>query len=116
MIPDWVGAVENAWQMLRTDGQLGTVDFYVSRKYPPEGMKKHRWFTRSFWPVWFTLDNVFPSPDHLPYLQRRFESVHFCEHLGKVPYMPLLRVPYYTFVGRKSWSEAERAAESTPQG
>ena len=29
---------------------------------------------------------------------------HFAEHLGKMPYMPLARVPYYTFVGRKSAS------------
>lgn len=101
MIPDWIGAVENGWAMLRAGGTLGAVDFYVSRKYPAEGMQRHGWLMRSFWPAWFSMDNVFPSPDHVPYLHRRFEPLQFREHRGKMPYMPLARVPYYTFVGRK---------------
>ncbi len=101
MIPDWIGAMENGRAMLREGGCLGAVDFYVSRKYPAEGMRRHGWWTRSFWPAWFSMDNVFPSPDHVPYLHRRFEPLHFAEHLGKIPYMLLARVPYYTFVGRK---------------
>ncbi|MDY0168886.1 MAG: class I SAM-dependent methyltransferase [Thermoguttaceae bacterium] len=101
MIPDWIGAVENGRAMLRDGGRLGAVDFYVSRKYPAEGMRRHGWLTRSFWPAWFSMDNVFPSPDHVPYLHRRFEPLHFAEHRGKMPYMPLARVPYYTFAGRK---------------
>jgi S-adenosylmethionine-diacylgycerolhomoserine-N-methlytransferase len=101
MIPDWFAAVDNALAMLRPGGLIGVVDFYVSRKHPAEGMRRHRWPTRSFWPVWFATDNVFPSPDHVPYLHRRFEPVHFGEHRAKVPYLPLVRVPYYIFVGRK---------------
>ena len=54
------------------------------------------------WPVWFGADNVFLSPDHVPYLQRCFETVRLEEHRAKVPYMPLFRVPYYTFMGRKA--------------
>jgi len=27
--------------------------------------------------------------------------LHFEEHRAKVPYIPLTRVPYYLFVGRK---------------
>ncbi len=102
MIPDWIGAIENGRSMLREGGCLGAVDFYVSRKYPAEGMRRHGWLVRSFWPAWFSMGNVFPSPDHVPYLYRRFAPLHFTEHLGKVPYMPLARVPYYTFVGRKA--------------
>jgi S-adenosylmethionine-diacylgycerolhomoserine-N-methlytransferase len=101
MIPDWFAALENAWAMLRPGGLIGVVDFYVSRKYPQAGLKRHRWFTRSFWPIWFASDNVFPSPDHVPMLFRRFDPVHFDELRGKVPYLPLVRVPYYVFVGRK---------------
>ncbi len=101
MIPDWFAAMENALAMLRPGGLIGVVDFYVSRKYPPDGLKRHRWFTRSFWPVWFASDNVFPSPDHVPFLHRHFEPVHFEEHRAKVPYIPFIRTPYYTFVGRK---------------
>lgn len=101
MIPDWYAAIENALQMLRPGGIIGVVDFYVSRKYPADGLRRHRWLTRTFWPAWFANDNVFPSADHVPYLHRRFEPLHFEEHLAKVPYIPLLKTPYYTFVGRK---------------
>ena len=57
--------------------------------------------SRFFWPTWFGHDNVFPSPDHLPWLQSRFQTVKLEERLGKVPYLPL-KAPYYIFVGRKA--------------
>jgi len=101
MIPDWFAAVENAHKMLKEGGQIGVVDFYVSRKYPVDGLVRHGWFTRSFWPVWFASDNVFPSPDHVPFLHRRFEPTQFTEARAKVPYLFFLRTPYYRFIGRK---------------
>lgn len=101
MIPDWFAAMENARAMLRPGGVIGVVDFYVSRKYPSDGLRKHSWFTRHFWPVWFATDNVFPSRDHVPYLHRRFAPLTFEERKAKVPYLPLIRTPYYIFVGKK---------------
>ncbi len=101
MIPDWFAALDNALAMLRPGGVIGITDFFVSRKYPAEGAVRHSWFTRSFWPLWFGADNVFLSPDHMPYLHRHFHPVRMEEHRAKVPYIPLIRVPYYTFVGRK---------------
>lgn len=99
MIPDWFGAIENAKRMLKPDAQLGVVDFYVSRKYPLENLQKHNWFTRNFWPVWFSNDNVYPSADHVPFLMRNFDTKLFTEHRAKVPYLPIIRVPYYNFIG-----------------
>jgi S-adenosylmethionine-diacylgycerolhomoserine-N-methlytransferase len=101
MIPDWFAAIENAIAMLKPGGLIGVADFYVSRKYPAEEAKRHGWFTRNFWPCWFGNDNVFPSPDHVPFLHRHFDPVHFEEHKAKVPYIPFIRTPYYIFVGRK---------------
>jgi S-adenosylmethionine-diacylgycerolhomoserine-N-methlytransferase len=101
MIPDWFAAIENALAMLRPGGTIGIVDFYVGRKFAGDGLARHGWFTRTFWPTWFALDNVFPSADHVPFLQRHFDVLHFSEHRAKVPYIPLARVPYYLFVGRK---------------
>ncbi len=101
MIPDWFAAVENALRILKPGGQIGVVDFYVSRKHVQEGLKKHGWFTRSFWPVWFNVDNVFPSPDHLPFLRSHFETVLCQESKSKVPYIPFIRTPFYQFIGRK---------------
>lgn len=101
MIPDWFGAIENALAMLKPGGQIAVVDFYVSRKYPADTHRRHGWWTRNFWRGWFDRDNVFPSPDHVPFLHRHFEPSHFTENRAKVPYIPLMRVPYYAFVGRK---------------
>lgn len=101
MIPDWFAALERARQLLKPGGTLGVVDFYVARKYPAAGHRKHSWFTRSFWPVWLGSDNVFPNPDHVPYLHRYFEPVQFNEEWTRMRYFPLVRVPYYRFIGRK---------------
>ncbi len=101
MIPDWFAAIENALRILKPGGQIGVVDFYVSRKHAAEGMKRHGWFTRSFWPVWFAGDNVFPSTDHLPFLQSHFETQWMQESKSKVPYIPFIRTPFYQFIGRK---------------
>jgi len=101
MIPDWFAAIDNAAAMLRSGGRIGVVDFYVSRKHPAEGLRRHGASTRWFWPAWFSMDNVFPSADHLPLLLRRFETLYLAEDRGKVPYLPLGRVPYYQFIGRK---------------
>lgn len=101
MIPDWFAAIENAIAMLKPGGVIGVVDFYISRKYPRDGLKRHGAMTRGFWPLWFANDNVFPSPDHVPFLHRHFEPLHFEEAIAKVPYIPLARTPYYWFIGKK---------------
>jgi S-adenosylmethionine-diacylgycerolhomoserine-N-methlytransferase len=101
MIPDWFAAIDNGLAMLRPGGTLAVVDFYVSRKYPAQGLRKHGWFSRNFWPVWFGNDNVFPNADHLPYLQSRLETLELDERQARIPYLPLVRAPYYRFRGRK---------------
>ena len=101
MIPDWFLAVDQALRMLKPGGTFAVVDFFVARKWPAEELKKHSWATRTFWQVWFAIDNVFLDPDHIPYLQSRFETVSLIQDRGKVPLMPFVRAPYYRFVGRK---------------
>lgn len=110
MIPDWFSAIENALRMLKPGGIIGVVDFYVSRKHAFEGTQHHGWFTRSFWPLWFASDNVFPSADHLPFLKTHFETVWCQESRSKVPYMPLIRAPFYQFIGRKNEPASQRAS------
>lgn len=101
MIPDWFAAIDAAWRLLKPGGVIGVVDFYVSRKWPESDRSKHAWSTRHFWRTWFDADNVFPSPDHLPYLHHRFECISLHEQRAKLPYLPLVRMPYYRFVGQK---------------
>lgn len=102
MIPGWFRVVEQAYRMLKPGGLIGVVDFYVAEKHPTVGAVRHRWSTRTFWPIWFAADNVFLSPDHLPYLHYRFEAIHVREHRTRLPYLPSVRAPYYEFIGRKS--------------
>jgi S-adenosylmethionine-diacylgycerolhomoserine-N-methlytransferase len=101
MIPNWFAALERAVCLLKPGGTIGVVDFYVSRKWPAALMRRHSAFQRFFWPAWFGFDNVFLSPDHLPWLQAHFETVRLEECLAGLPYMLGLKAPYYVFLGRK---------------
>jgi S-adenosylmethionine-diacylgycerolhomoserine-N-methlytransferase len=101
MIPDWFAAIDNALAMLRPGGFIGVVDFYVSRKHPAHGLKRHSLFDRTFWPMWFGHDGVRPNPDHLPYLLARSTQVSLVESHARVPYLPGLRCPHYRYIGRK---------------
>ena len=40
-------------------------------------------------------------PDHLPFLQSHLQTLHLDEERAKIPYLPLVRAPYYVFIGRK---------------
>lgn len=101
MIPDWRGALDNALAMLRPGGQLAIVDFYVSQAQPAAGLRRHRAWTRWFWPKWFGHDGVHPNAAHLPLLRESLPQHSLIEADAAVPYLPGLRVPYYRFVGRK---------------
>lgn len=101
MIPDWFAAIERAWDMLRVGGTIGIVDFHVSRKHGGPGHPAQGWAARHFWPAWFDRDNVRLSPDHLPYVQRRFETQVLTTARAPVPYLPGARIPYYVFTGTK---------------
>jgi len=102
MIPDWFKAIERAYDNLKPGGLIGVVDFYVARKWPDAALRRQSWWRRTFWPIWFGWDNVYPSPDHLPFLRGKFETVLLKEAAGKVPYLLGLQAPYYIFVGRKT--------------
>jgi S-adenosylmethionine-diacylgycerolhomoserine-N-methlytransferase len=101
MVPNWFQALERALALLRPGGMVGVVDFYVARKWPAEGMRRQGALGRWFWRAWFGLDNVFLSPDHLPWLQAHFEVLRLEERRGRVPYLLGLKAPYYIFLGRK---------------
>jgi S-adenosylmethionine-diacylgycerolhomoserine-N-methlytransferase len=101
MIPDWFKAIDHAHALLKPGGVIGVVDFYVARKWPAPGLRRHSRFQRWFWPWLFSWDNVFLSPDHLPYLLTRFKLEWLAEGMGPVPYLFGLQAPYYLFVGKK---------------
>jgi len=101
MMPDPLAAIDHAISILKPGGTIGVVDFYVSAKFPRQDMQKHSAWTRHFWPLWFGMDNVFLTPHLLSYLQRKLSVVSLHESAGRVPYVPLGKVPYFRFVGLK---------------
>lgn len=101
MIPDWFDALLNAKRLLKPGGVIAVTDFYVSRKYPDNGLCKHGWLKRTFWQSWFAADNVFLTGDHLAMLQRHFSPTSILECQGKVPFLPLMKVPFFVFLGAK---------------
>ncbi|HJU40673.1 MAG TPA: methyltransferase domain-containing protein [Tahibacter sp.] len=101
MIPPWRAAIANAIAMLKPGGTLGVVDFYVSDKNPAPGLVRHGALTRRFWPAWFGHDGVKLSAEPLAELRARLPQHTLAECRAPVPYLPLLRVPYYRFVGTK---------------
>lgn len=101
MIPNWRAALVNALAMLKPGGTLGVVDFYVAAEQPLAGCSHHSWITRKFWPAWFGHDGVRLDSAQLPTLCSVLKTCELTESSAPVPYLPLLRMPYYACIGRK---------------
>ena len=101
MTANWRKTICNAVRMLRPGGTLGVVDFFVSEATPPPGEARHSWISRQFWPRWFAHDGVHLTPEHRRVLGDCTDALHLEQHTAPVPWLPLLRVPYYLYIGRK---------------
>lgn len=98
MIPDWIAALKEAERILKPGGVIAIVDFYIGQKFHHSN---NSLWTRTFWPFWFGMDNVFPSPDMLPYLKHGFKVQTLNEHKHRIPYLMGLSAPVFQFVGHK---------------
>lgn len=101
MMPTWPDVLANALSMLKPGGQLAAIDFYVSDAAPAAGRVRHGAFVRRFWPAWFGHDGVRLDAGPLSALCDAFPGHRLTETRATVPYLPLLRVPCYRFLGRK---------------
>ncbi len=108
MITNWMSVVDHALKLLKPAGTLAIVDFYVSRKFELAGETEHNWWTRTFWPIWFSFDNVFLRPDVRHYLKSRLKMVEDITAKGPIPYVPLGEVPYFRFIGEKRKSSTKK--------
>ncbi len=101
MMRNWRAAVDNALDIVRPGGRIGVVDFFVSAAQPASGRARHGFLTRTCWPLWFARDGV--RLDHrLPdYLLSRLRNTELTEEWASIPYLPGLRVPYFTIVGER---------------
>lgn len=93
MMPQWQSVLANAHAMLVPGGRFGIVDFHLPARASRLG--------NAFWRRWFAHDGVHLSSAHLPALCALFDTLHVAERHAAVPYLPVLRAPYYHFIGRK---------------
>jgi len=100
MIPPFLDAVDQALSYLDPAvGILGVADFYTSFKYDTTE-RQHGYLTRWFWRSIFDLDGIDLGPERRHYLDHMCEKVYEENQTGYIPYVPLLRVPYYIWLGR----------------
>ena len=101
MIPNWYLALENAVKLLRPGGLIAVVDFYVARKHPLDGFRRHSAWTHasgrpgSAWTTSFPAPITFPgciSTSSRSWSRNAPPGSSFC----RSP-----RRPYYLFIGRK---------------
>ena len=100
MMPTPEAVVANALRMLRPGGLLAVVDFYLSEARVAPNRVQHNAFERLFWSRWFAHDGVMLGPQRLSLLQASFGDIVLSERRHRLPYLPLLRVPYFLFRGR----------------
>eukprot|EP00246_Nothoceros_aenigmaticus_P011666 TRINITY_DN3271_c0_g1_i2.p1 TRINITY_DN3271_c0_g1~~TRINITY_DN3271_c0_g1_i2.p1 ORF type:complete len:110 (+),score=18.44 TRINITY_DN3271_c0_g1_i2:83-412(+) len=82
------------------DGILGVADFYTSQKHDsPE--RQHGYFTRWWWSLIFDLDGIDLGPARRLYLGHELDQAYEYNSSGGIPYVPLLKVPYYIWLGKK---------------
>lgn len=97
MIPDWKGAIRNAYRMLKPGGHIAVCDFTVlDEQWTGMG---------ALWTWIFSNDHVHLNPEHIPTLCSAFEKVILGTGFGHFPYVPLLTCPYYYFIGKKVQDE-----------
>ena len=87
----------NARRILRPGGRIGVVDFFVSSAHPGPGRVRHGPLSRRAWTRWFAHDGVRVSPEIPDALMASFPHGRLTEHLGSIPWLPVLKVPYFIF-------------------
>lgn len=97
MMLNWPDAVRNAVRMLKPGGLLAVADFYL-----PGGSARLSLRMSDFWRRWFQRDGVEVSDQLLPYLQWQSRTVHLLEAHARIPYLPILRAPFFTYIGQRN--------------
>ena len=119
MIPPFHAAVDAANTYLRDGGVLGVSDFYVSAKHDLP-LRQHPWWRRHLWRATFDVDGIDLGPERRAYLDHHLHRLAEWNGAGSIPYVPVLRAPYYVWLGRRKTkaevlgSEVEERAEAPP--
>ena len=100
MIPTYYKMIDNSKNLLKDNGIIGSSDFYVSDKYDKRNRQMfilNRWF----WRIFFDFDNINIGPEKLLYLEHNFQPIYEKYKYGSIPYTPLIKAPYYIWIGEK---------------
>lgn len=100
MIPNWLGALDRALEILKPGGLIAVVDFHIPQKGTNNSLSF--FLENHFWPAWFSWDGVYLSRDHVHYLKNNFSELFFEQDVHQLPYLPYSKVPYYLFIGQKT--------------
>ncbi|KAA0145772.1 hypothetical protein FNF27_03720 [Cafeteria roenbergensis] len=101
MIPDWKKSLDIAMTLLKPGGYIAVADFTVT--------KEHSALTRFMWPFIFKHDHVMLRTEHTETLAAMFDQVTLHVNRGGFPYVPVLKCPWYYFVGQKPVEVAPKA-------
>lgn len=93
MIPSFYKAIDNAYDILADDGFIGVTDFIA----PSE----HSLASRTFWTAFFDVDGVKLGPERRSYLKHKFLTYYEYQSVGRLPYVPLIKAPWYLWIGTK---------------
>ena len=108
MIPQWKEALDAAYKMLKPGGILAICDFTVLPA-PFQAPVLKQLFTRVF-----AVDGVKLSEQHRQQLVNMFTPCVNEVRWGGFPYIPLLKCPFYTFVGRKPETSGKLVWKGSP--
>ena len=99
MIPDFFSAIDNVLSHCKSGAWIGVCDFYVSSRFDRPN-RQTNWFHRTLWPICFDLDGIQLSAERRNYLDHKIDICKEFNDAGSVPYVPLLRIPFYLMVGQ----------------
>lgn len=100
MMPDWRAALANACANLKPGGLLAVIDFCTLPAAPAAPLQRLPRFDRAFWPRWFAHDGVLLRPELPPALLACGPTLALRQGRARLPYLPLLRAPWFHWQGR----------------
>jgi S-adenosylmethionine-diacylgycerolhomoserine-N-methlytransferase len=100
MMPDWRSVLANASAQLKPGGVLGLIDFCSVPARPPAPLRPLSRWSRWFWPRFFAHDGVWLRPEVPPALLASGPTLALQQSAAALPYMPLARAPWFSWIGR----------------
>jgi len=107
MMESYFGIVDSMEKSLSISGILAIADFFSAPNRSDDPTRYQSLGFRTFWRLWFNLDNVYLDPDRRFYLEHKFKTLFQlnCAH----EYIRWIKVPYFVYIGSKK--ESKRAQD-----